>query len=105
MTVHTGMALPFAIREAATDGWYSTVPQPGDWAERGACRHADPDLFFPNQGDRVSPALQVCARCPVRTACLEYALAAGPRLRGIWGGTTENERRRLQAEQHKDTAP
>jgi WhiB family redox-sensing transcriptional regulator len=104
MTVLAAAAGAATIREAATDGWYSEVPQPGGWADRAACRHVDPDLFFPNRGDRVLPALQVCGPCPVRVACLEYALAAGPRLRGIWGGATENERRRLQAQRTRESA-
>ncbi|MEZ5311676.1 MAG: WhiB family transcriptional regulator [Microthrixaceae bacterium] len=37
---------------------------------------------------------QVCATCPVKTQCLEYALAN--RIdHGVWGGTSERERRRI----------
>jgi WhiB family transcriptional regulator, redox-sensing transcriptional regulator len=70
-----------------------------DWWSRGACSSADPELFFPIS--QAGPALQqlaaakaVCARCEVRRQCLSYALAAGP-LQGVWGGTSEEERRRL----------
>ena len=40
------------------------------------------------------PAKEICALCPVRTSCLEHALAVRER-DGVWGGATERERRRL----------
>lgn len=73
---------------------------PTDWRQHGACRHADPDLFFPV--GTAGPALRqaeeakrVCRACPVREACLAWALAHG--VPGVWGGTTEDERRALRA--------
>ncbi|MFO7701064.1 MAG: WhiB family transcriptional regulator, partial [Acidimicrobiia bacterium] len=39
-------------------------------------------------------ALAVCAACPVRVECLGHALATNERF-GVWGGTTEKERRSL----------
>jgi WhiB family redox-sensing transcriptional regulator len=42
----------------------------------------------------VDAARRVCADCPVKTECLEYALAN--RIdHGVWGGTSERERRRI----------
>ena len=72
---------------------------PQGWGAQGACRHSDPELFFPiaaagpaaGQADR---AKKVCAGCPVRRLCLEYALETGQGF-GIWGGTTETERRKM----------
>ncbi|MFP5322758.1 MAG: WhiB family transcriptional regulator [Acidimicrobiia bacterium] len=61
----------------------------------GACRGADPDLFFPDRGESLEPAKAVCAECVVRDECLEFALAAGERF-GVWGGTSERERRRIR---------
>jgi WhiB family redox-sensing transcriptional regulator len=69
-----------------------------DWWSRAACLSADPDLFFPFSltGQRqIADAKAVCADCQIRTQCLSYALAAG-RLHGIWGGTTDEERRQLR---------
>lgn len=37
-------------------------------------------------------AARACRRCPVRAACLAYAMAAGER-HGVWGGLTPDERR------------
>ena len=69
-----------------------------DWATRAACaRHPDPDLWFALPGDQASQeqAAAICATCPVRTACLDYAMSL-PSMRGTWGGTTEAERTRLR---------
>ena len=69
-----------------------TVPS---WMERAACAsHADPDLWFADHGEqkRQREALGICAACPVRAACLAYVLSM-PSQAGIWGGTTEDQRR------------
>ena len=67
------------------------------WQSRAACLDCDPDLFFPIAPS--GPALQqieqakaVCAPCPVRRECLQYALATR-QVHGVWGGTSEEERR------------
>lgn len=66
------------------------------WISRGACRQADPGLFFPigavtgSGARRAEAAKAVCGPCAVRADCLSYALEAMPE--GIWGGTTEEER-------------
>lgn len=67
------------------------------WRERAACREVDPDLFFPIGTAgltlvQIDEAKAVCARCPVREWCLQWALDVG-QVEGIWGGTTESERR------------
>jgi WhiB family transcriptional regulator, redox-sensing transcriptional regulator len=38
--------------------------------------------------------VRICGRCPVRQECLEHALDS-PGLVGVWGGTTEVERKWL----------
>lgn len=65
------------------------------WQADAACRGVDPDLFFPERGESTREAKEICGICPVRRACLEHALAHGER-HGIWGGTSERERRRLR---------
>ena len=70
------------------------APAPGTWQQAAACRDADPELFFgADDGDR-HMALALCAACPVRTDCLEHALATRE-MYGIWGGTDEQERKRM----------
>jgi WhiB family redox-sensing transcriptional regulator len=53
-------------------------------------------VFFPGRGESAEPARQVCARCPVRQPCLEYALSHGI-VHGIWGGLTDRDRRSLRS--------
>ena len=77
----------------------TTIDNRAELWSRAACSTADPELFFPiaPAGPAVrqmARAKAICARCEIRQACLGYALAAGP-LHGVWGGTTEAERRRL----------
>lgn len=76
---------------------------PTPWQDLGACHGLDTSLFFPGRGESVAEAKAVCARCMVRSECADYALASGQRF-GIWGGTTERERRRIRAEQREVTA-
>lgn len=65
------------------------------WRRRAACRGVDPELFHPFRGESMTEALAICERCPVRTDCLEHALATPERV-GIWGGTSERQRRVLR---------
>ena len=69
-----------------------------DWRSAAACRDTDPDLFFPvsesgKSLEQVEGAKAICAGCPVRRPCLAFALGTG-QAHGIWGGLTEQERRR-----------
>ena len=70
------------------------------WRQHAACRGADPDIFYPATDEEAEEAKAVCATCPVRQACLEYALANRER-DGVWGGLTERERRRLIRQRRK----
>lgn len=66
-----------------------------DWQDEAACLGLDPDLFFPVRGSNATETKKVCRRCPVREACLHYAMANHVNF-GVWGGLTERERRRLR---------
>lgn len=76
------------------------------WRIDANCRGGDAERFFaPSHVERKQERLQreaaardLCRRCPVNVACLEYALTV-QEPHGIWGGHTENERRRLMREQ------
>jgi hypothetical protein len=50
-----------------------------------ACLGANPDLFFPPEGDDGAEAKAICASCPIRSECYDLACANGERA-GIWGG-------------------
>src|ERR1700729_3278636 len=71
-----------------------------DWRSRGACLHADPDVFFPisvagASATQVRTARAICSGCPVRPDCIAYALEHRE-IQGIWGGTTDDERKKLR---------
>jgi Transcription factor WhiB len=53
-------------------------------------------VFFPGRGESAGPARRICARCPVREPCLEYALGNAI-THGIWGGLAERDRRVLRS--------
>jgi len=73
-----------------------------DFEEHGTppCAESDPDAFFPEMGGGEGSlayarmAIQVCDECPYKQRCLEYATKN--RLPGIWGGTSDVQRRRLR---------
>jgi len=68
-----------------------------DWIDLAACADEDPKLFFPPTGTSAEPAKRICARCPVRSECLEYALRHRER-HGIWGATSDRDRRKVRYE-------
>jgi WhiB family transcriptional regulator, redox-sensing transcriptional regulator len=80
----------------------------GGWRADAACRGEDSELFFPvgSTGPalpQIAAAKEVCARCPVREACLEFALSTGQGY-GIWGGLTEDERRSVRRRRQRAAA-
>ena len=71
-----------------------------EWRDRAACRDTTPELFFPigttgGALDQIDAAKRVCGQCPVTHECLEFALGTNQES-GVWGGLTEEERRRLR---------
>lgn len=74
-----------------------------EWQFDGACRKADPSVFFHPEGERGPTrdardraAKTVCATCPVRQQCAEHALSVREPY-GVWGGMTEDEREVIYA--------
>jgi WhiB family transcriptional regulator, redox-sensing transcriptional regulator len=77
----------------------TTVTLSAEWWQAAACQSAEPELFFPISETAparadVARAKLICAACPVASQCLDYALANRQEY-GIWGGLTEQERRRV----------
>lgn len=70
------------------------------WRARARCRGVDPELFFPVaeagsvRDGEVARAKAVCVGCPVRAACLAWALVELPH--GVAGGLDERERAELR---------
>lgn len=59
------------------------------------CAQTDPEVFFPDKGGSARAAKRICQTCGVKDLCLEQALIRDERF-GIWGGLSEQERRRLK---------
>ncbi len=71
-----------------------------DWRELAACLDSDPTLFFPigSTGpavEQITMATSICTDCPVTEDCLQYALETNQES-GVWGGYSEEDRRRLR---------
>ncbi|HMK99366.1 MAG TPA: WhiB family transcriptional regulator [Acidimicrobiales bacterium] len=69
------------------------------WREHAKCRWTSVDFFPVGAGGpamrQLDAAKTVCRRCPVAEECLAYALATNQQF-GVWGATSEQERRRLR---------
>lgn len=75
-----------------------------NWRDKASCLGEDPDLFFPvgttgPAAEQADWAKAICADCPVRDACLAWAVAHGEL--GIWGGTDEEARARIRRRGHR----
>lgn len=75
-----------------------------EWRSEGACVGQDPRRWFPESGGG-GPArrqtLQICrTECPVRAECLNHALDHNE-VYGIWGGTTETQRRTMLSKRRR----
>ncbi len=74
---------------------FLNIVAPPEWTTDALCAQVDPALFYPEAGEPNRDAKRICAGCEVRAECLAYALAHRERF-GVWGGTTERERRRMR---------
>jgi WhiB family redox-sensing transcriptional regulator len=79
-----------------------------EWVHRAKCRDVEPELFFPvgttgPAAAQIDAAKAVCVRCTVRDECLEWALATGQDA-GVWGGTSEEERRSIRRARRREVA-
>jgi hypothetical protein len=76
-----------------------------DWRNRAHCRSMDPEIFFSPDNFTETYAVSVCIRlCTVRQQCLEWALNHKiPD--GVWGGTTELDRRKITTPRSRTKCP
>jgi WhiB family redox-sensing transcriptional regulator len=87
------MIVTAALPAPIADNW--------QWQSTAACREINPEVFFLPENARGSSkrmreaaAKAVCARCPIRLRCLDWALTVGEAY-GVWGGMTPQERARI----------
>jgi Transcription factor WhiB len=51
--------------------------------------------------ERVAQAKAICSSCPVRSQCLDFAIATRTQ-EGVWGGTEYGERRKIMRQMRKN---
>jgi hypothetical protein len=71
------------------------------WLDLAACRDTDPELFFPERGEKAKgqAAKQVCAGCRVQRQCRDLVVRTARSREedhGIFGATTPHERSGLR---------
>jgi WhiB family redox-sensing transcriptional regulator len=71
------------------------VDEPEAWRKDAACLETPYVNFFPGRGELTKATKAVCDTCLVRAECLEYAIA-NEEVFGIWGGTSERQRRQMR---------
>jgi WhiB family redox-sensing transcriptional regulator len=74
------------------------MPDPLAWQDRAAGAQVGGVMWFPDQGGSTKDIKKICATCPVRQKCLDYALALPPEMDrfGVYGGKSERERRAIR---------
>lgn len=71
------------------------LPPAPPWMTDTPCSKADPATFFPKMGGSSMEAKAICRTCPVRLACLRYALEHNI-ADGVWGGVGADGRRKMK---------
>lgn len=74
-----------------------------EWMSQAVCASVDPELFQQSKDtspgvDHSRTAKKICQSCYVIDECLSHALKYWES--GVWGGTTEVERRELRRRRH-----
>lgn len=66
-----------------------------EWMEDGICKQVGVDVMYPERNKERRVSKKVCLPCPVRASCLAEALKRDES--GVWGGTSQRQRRLIQA--------
>ena len=72
-----------------------------DWMDRAACHGIELTAFYPLSDLATIPAeaADACDVCIVQPQCLSYALDTAQH--GVWGGTTDEDRRLLRRREQR----
>ena len=78
------------------------------WLDEAACRGKPTQWWFAGDGRNLNTktakrALEICAACPVRDACLDWALEIPQPWHGIFAGMSPQQRKREQKRREHDT--
>ncbi len=76
---------------------YRRIRTDTSWMEDAKCKGMDPNFFHPGRGKTIQglKAVEFCQTCPVIVPCREMAFD-DPSLKGVWGGTSERQRRQYR---------
>ena len=88
------------------------MSDPTAWQDRAACRHHDPDLFYPASdgadgpfAEQIKAAKRVCRGCPVQELCfLDTLTVPAAHDHGIRAATTARERRAMRRRKGENRA-
>src|SRR5512139_2991901 len=97
-TSYDSLGRRIPVRDQGDQNWFRHgKPLTWTWTRWAACRGHPTGWWFPGPGQSISrKALSICERCPVRRQCLDTAVQ--DELLGIWGGTSENQRKTMRRE-------
>jgi len=76
------------------DALVAPILEERPWAVFAACKDEKSMKFFPQNRQEEREALAICSICPVVEDCLDHAIQTNERF-GVWGGTTERQRKKL----------
>lgn len=66
----------------------------GDWRDDAICIEYETNTFYPERSHELAKvAKAICRECPVRSECLDEAIANNEKF-GVWGGLDTQERQR-----------
>lgn len=71
------------------------IPVPARWVLDADCARTDPETFFPDVGASNRRAKAICATCPSKAPCLQWALDNNEQY-GIFGGTSRYDRQQIK---------
>lgn len=94
------------VRPSSQTGREPVLPPNPGWMDQAACNGTDDPVFFESKnepGKAKAAAILYCNSCPVRVACLAYALKTHSH--GIWAGTTMDQRKRLARHRRRAKCP
>lgn len=79
---------------------------PPTWRDLAACREMGPSWFYPTKGRPTEAVKRFCREnCAVTKECLDWAMTPPMQVHGIWGGTSELDRRRMRRSQRLAVRP
>lgn len=93
-----------ALARRELSGVLADLLLPPAWVADALCTQVDPELFFPTRGRQGRATRRVCAGCPVRVECAEYAIGRSE-LDGVWGGLSPKQRKAARRARRRAPAP